>query len=99
MAIVMKIFWQGLKTADYENNRRLVQWETNVPKGAISHVSWCTSDGINVLDVWESEGDFNRFTEERLLPVLRGQLKIQSDPKVEFHKVHSYFDPAALGKK
>lgn len=42
-----------------------------VPKGLISHVAVERPEGgLRYLDVWESEADWLRFTEERLHPVV-----------------------------
>jgi heme-degrading monooxygenase HmoA len=38
------------------------------PKGLIAHVMTKTPDGVHVVDIWESQEDFQRFNEERLMP-------------------------------
>ena len=40
----------------------------NWPAGIISHVAGATADGWCVVDVWESQGQFDRFFGERLKP-------------------------------
>lgn len=41
------------------------------PKGMISHVVVeLPGGGLRYIDVWESENDWQRFTEERLHPVV-----------------------------
>jgi hypothetical protein len=41
------------------------------PKGLISHVAVERQEGgLRYIDVWESEGDWDRFAEERLHPVV-----------------------------
>ena len=41
------------------------------PKGLISHVAIERPEGgLRYIDVWESEDDWNRFTDERLHPVV-----------------------------
>ena len=35
-------------------------------EGQISHVAGATSDGLCVVDVWESRADFDRFLEAQL---------------------------------
>ena len=47
----------------------------DVPKGLIVHLAMERPEGgLRYLDVWESEDDCNRFTEERLHPVVHGFL-------------------------
>ena len=39
--------------------------------GLIAHVSGPTAVGWRIIDVWESEEDYDRFVAERLNPALR----------------------------
>lgn len=39
-----------------------------VPKGLIVHLAFEIPAGMRIVDVWESEQDFDRFSEERLHP-------------------------------
>ena len=39
-----------------------------VPKGLIVHIAAETDKGMRIIDVWESEADFDRFMKERLGP-------------------------------
>jgi hypothetical protein len=95
MATVMEMKWPSISRDDYERAREAVDWEGNVPDGAIFHVSWF-EDGLRVVDVWESEDAFNRFANERLMPKLQ-ELEIGSDePDVQFHDAHAYFDAQAV---
>ena len=94
MATVMEMRWPSISRDDYERAREAVDWEGNVPHGAIFHVSWF-EDGLRVLDVWESQQDFERFANERPMPKLQ-ELGIGSDePDVQFHDAHAYFAPIA----
>jgi hypothetical protein len=94
MATVMVMKWPSISRDDYERAREAVNWEGDTPEGAIFHVSWF-EDGLRVIDVWDSEDDFNRFANERLMPKLQ-ELGIGSDqPDVEFHDAHAYFAPIA----
>jgi hypothetical protein len=71
-----------------------VNWEGDTPEGAIFHVSWFEG-GLRVVDVWESQEDFERFATERLMPKLQ-ELGIGSgEPDVQFHAAHTYFAPIA----
>ena len=94
MATVMEMKWPSISREDYERAREAVNWEGDVPQGAIFHVSWF-EDGLRVLDVWESQQDFERFGKERLMPKLH-ELGIGSDQaEIQFHDAHAYFAPVA----
>ena len=60
--------------AEYEQVSQAVGADENPPAGLIVHAAgeengkWCS------VDIWESEADFERFQEERLLPAARAAL-------------------------
>jgi hypothetical protein len=60
--------------------------------GAKFHVAWFGDDGFHVLDLWESAEEFQRFTEERLMPGVQ-KIGIQGQPRVEFAEAHAVFAP------
>ena len=46
-----------------------------IPKGFITHLAFERPEGgLRYIDIWESEEDCDRFTEERLHPVVHGLL-------------------------
>jgi hypothetical protein len=93
MTIVMNMFWEGVTTDQYEQLRKLVNWEGNVPRGAISHIASFSERGIHVTDLWESAEDFQEFTDTRLMPGVR-QLGVDGQPEIEIRPVHALFTPA-----
>jgi hypothetical protein len=94
VATVMKMRWDGISEANYDEASTRVRWEQDTPDGAIFHVAWFTNGGINVIDVWESEQAFNNFAEQRLMPVVKGELGFPGEPQVEFSQAHRVFDAA-----
>ena len=92
MATVMNMRWAEVTKSQYEETRRQVAWETNVPKGAQFHVAWFASDGLHVLDLWDSQADCERFVSERLMPAVQ-RVGIQGQPKIEFAPAHAIFAP------
>lgn len=90
MATVMLMHWPEVTKETYEQVRRDVKWETDVPEGAKYHVSWF-DDGLHVLDIWESQAHFERFAQERLIPVT--SKIVTSQPKVQFGETHRIFAP------
>jgi hypothetical protein len=97
MATVMNMRWPEVRKAQYEEARRQVAWETNVPKGAKFHVAWFASYGLHVLDLWESQADFDQFVNDRLMPAVH-RIGIQGQPKVEFAQAHAIFAPDVAAK-
>lgn len=43
------------------------------PDGLVIHVAGPTDEGVRVIDVWEDEDSFKRFSEEHLQPLLAGR--------------------------
>jgi hypothetical protein len=56
------------------------------PSGIISHVAGFTSDGMYVVDVWESQQDFDAFADTRLMPAFEavGGLPSLMSPRLKF---------------
>lgn len=47
----------------------------NPPNGLIAHVMTETADGVHVVDIWESQEEFQKFSEDLLLPTMRRVLE------------------------
>jgi hypothetical protein len=43
----------------------------NPPDGLIAHVMTKTPDGVHVTDVWESQEQFRKFSDEQLMPAMQ----------------------------
>jgi len=84
--------WEGVTIDQYEQVRPIVNWEGNVPEGAVLHV--CSHDGksLRVTDVWESAEDLNNFVNNRLMPETSKITDVQ--PQVEVYPLHALFTPA-----
>jgi hypothetical protein len=93
MAVVMVMHWPEITLEMYEEARRRVNWEGDVPDGAVLHVAWVADDGFRVVDVWESDEQFDRFVRERLMPVVVGELGVKSEPNVTVTPAHAFFKP------
>jgi hypothetical protein len=85
--------WDGVTLDQYEEARKIVKWEDNVPEGAVLHISTHDGKSLRVTDVWESAEDLNNFVNNRLMPVTI-QLGITNQPQVEVYPLHAIFAPA-----
>jgi hypothetical protein len=95
MAIVMMLDWPEVTVDQYEEARKRVGWEVEQPEGGLSHVAWFGADGFHVVDVWESQQAFERFAEERLMPIVKGELEIPGEPQIRYAELHAHFVPKA----
>jgi hypothetical protein len=92
MATVMLMHWPEVTKEQYEQVRREVNWEADVPKGAKFHVAWFGDDGFHVLDLWESPQDFENFAQQRLMAGVQ-RAGIQTQPRVQFGESIAVFAP------
>src|SRR5262249_18909067 len=92
MAIVMSMHWPEASLEEYDQARKDVKWETDVPAGAKFHVAWMADDGLRVLDLWNSAEEVQRFVETRLNPAV-ARMGIQGKPRVLISPVHAIFAP------
>jgi hypothetical protein len=93
MATVMRVRWEGVTEDQYEQTRKQVGWDRDIPDGAKLHVAGFSDGGLKVLDVWESAEAFQAFRDQRLGPAVQ-QIDIQGEPDVSFYPMHACFAPA-----
>ena len=91
MATVMLMHWPEVTKEQYEQVRKDVRWETDVPKGAKFHVAWF-DNGLHVLDLWDKQSDFETFVQQRLASATQ-KVGITSQPNVQFAEAHAIFAP------
>ena len=92
MAVMMQMTWDGIGLEEYEAARKHVNWEGDVPPGAMFHVVAATDSGVRVTDVWESAEAFDAFVRDRLMPGIQ-ELGIPREPQVEILPAHAVFNP------
>ena len=93
MRIKMKMKWDGITPAQYDQLRNIVHWEGSIPKGAVFHVAAFGNNGIHVTDIWESADEMNNFIQNRLMPEVM-KMGIKTQPTVDVFPVHAIFIPA-----
>lgn len=71
MPILAIVNAEGMTKEAYEAIRKEVNWEGNLPKGAMIHIAGFDNKGVRAVDVWNSEEDYNNFIETRLKPALK----------------------------
>lgn len=93
MPTVMHMRWSGVTPDQYEEARKVINWEGDVPDGARFHVAWFDDDGLRATDLWESPDKFQAFVESRLNPGVE-QIGIEGQPEVELVEAQAVFAPA-----
>jgi len=70
MAVVIKFKHAGFTEAKYQEAiKKLADAGQGNPKGRSFHVSYGDSNGVDILDVWESMEEFEAFG-KILIPIL-----------------------------
>ena len=71
MAVLCILSGERFTKEMYEELRKEVDWEHNQPKGEIFHaIGFDNSGGYHVVDIWESEQDFNNFITNTIKPLM-----------------------------
>jgi hypothetical protein len=89
---VMLMNWAGVTPEQYQEVRSRVNWEGVPATGGLFHIAAFDDNGLRVTDLWESPADFQRFADERLMPVIQ-QMGITTQPTVEFFPTTSVWSP------
>ena len=92
MAVCLVMQFTGVDAPKYEEVMKelgLQSANANWPKGIISHIAG--SDGMYVVDVWESQRDFDTFADSRLKPAFEsvGGLMMPSVTTFVVHNSYS----------
>ena len=93
MAACLIMQFAGVNAATYEAVMKelgLRGANPDWPSGIISHVAGFDSDGMYVVDIWDSQEDFDAFVESRLQPAFEavGGLPM---PQVTTFDVHNSY--------
>ena len=90
MAVAFEMRFEGATLEQYDRVMELMgldQGDTS-PEGAVFHWVSATDDGIIVVDVWESDEQFNKFAEEQIGPSTQ-QVGIPAPPVVTRYAIHN----------
>jgi hypothetical protein len=94
MAVVLTLKWPGYTKEQYDRLLDLADWENEPARNGIFHVVWWEGDTMGIVDVWESQQDWQTFFDERLSPHFE-TVGVTSQPDAQFHDVHRYFNTQA----
>ena len=96
MAVAFKMKFEGATLEQYDQVMELMGLTANGPgpDGAIFHWVAPIDGGILVMDVWESDAQFNKFAEEQIGPYSQ-QVGIAGEPKITRFEVHNFFVPSS----
>jgi len=65
-----------------------------VPDGLILHCAGFVGDRFRMFDVWETQEQFDRFTAERVMPVVASLVPVDAPPPdVTTYELHNVVTP------
>jgi hypothetical protein len=96
MAVAVQMDFEGATLEQYDEICGLMGLTPRGPgpTGAISHFATKTASGFRVVDVWESQDQFDAFAQEKIGP-LSAQAGITTPPETRVFEVHNYFTPGS----
>jgi hypothetical protein len=71
MAIVVVNEMQGADQSFYEQVTSRVMPDTQLPEGCRDHIAGPIAGGWRVITVWDSDEQFERFRNEKLIPTIQ----------------------------
>ena len=91
MSTVIMQRWDALTPEQYDELRKVVGWDRDVPAGMQFHVACYEDDILRMLDIFDSEAQFDSFVQTRIIPGLQ-KLGISSVPEKIVAPVHELTD-------
>lgn len=92
MAVAMFMSWDGVTLQQYDEVRRLTNFEADPPAGGVFHSASHDGTALRVFDVWATPEAFQAFADTRLMAAVQ-QLGITTEPKVEILPQYNVFTP------
>lgn len=87
MAVVLSLHWAGVTPEQYNKVSALIRLEEDPPQGMVLHVARFEGGALLVTDVWNSQGDFERFFADRLAAAVK-EAGLEGEPETGFVPLH-----------
>ncbi len=96
MAVAVQMDFDGGTTDQYDEVCRKMGLTPKGPgpTGAISHFATMTDSGLRIVDVWETQEQFEKFAQEQIGPFSQ-EAGMAGPPQMQFFEVHNYFTPGS----
>jgi hypothetical protein len=93
MAIGLVMHFKGVKMDQYDKVMKdmgLTGNRSEWPDGIISHVAGPTPDGMCVVDLWQSQAQFDKFFQGRVMPAMQRTGGMPEPQVIKFEVHNSY---------
>jgi hypothetical protein len=88
MAVAVMVEAPGMNATQYDSAIKDVMPNGQPPKGCQSHVAGPMDGGWRVVDVWDSQEDFDAFAHSALAAAFQ-KIGFQGQPKITVWPVHN----------
>ncbi|MFH8255334.1 hypothetical protein ACH4MA_12985 [Streptomyces roseolus] len=95
MAILVHAVLDGITTEQYDTLNARLQSTPEIFDGCLAHACVSTESGLEIFDLWESEGKMQAFA-EKMMPVATS-LGWPDGPRPRVAEVHNHWVPGAAG--
>ncbi len=91
MAVAVQLDFDGASLAHYDEISEMLGTLPGGPANPQELFHWVmgTTDGFRVVDVWETRDAFERFAEEKLVPIFQ-EVGVPHPPQIQFYEIHNY---------
>ena len=78
-------------TTNYDAVSERLQASDPSPQGLLVHTAGFTGNGFRIFEVWESRGDFERFMNDTLMPIVQDIAPDDNrQPEMTVYELHNY---------
>jgi hypothetical protein len=78
-------------TTNYDAISERLQAQGEPPAGLLVHTAGFTGNGFRIFEVWESREDYERFVEERLMPLIQEVAPADDrQPQQTIYELHGF---------
>jgi len=92
MATRIQLNFPGLRLDDYDRVCEQLNFPSDWPDGLLVHGSTEVDERLQIVDIWESSGHFDRFVEQRLGSAINQALADRAEmPQRDDEELHTFY--------
>jgi hypothetical protein len=82
-------------TTSYDAISERLRADDRPIEGFLVHTAGYTGHGFRIFEVWETREHFERFLEERLMPLVHELADAGNTPETTIYELHGFLTPPA----
>jgi hypothetical protein len=92
MAVMLLMKWDDVSPEQYDRVIEELDIDNDPAHGGLLHLAGNDDGGLRVTDIWESQEQFERFAQERMMPAVQ-KVGIDGQPEVTFLELRNVHSP------